>query len=184
MGLPRPHRRQSVPGPRRRQCPGDPFFLAKLDGRRPRPRFWIDEVGAYFRDQTGKVWGDDAQRAMTSFILGLSSLSPRIKRIYYYNLSNECSTARRCAVQDRGVVAPSPWDGTALGYDLAGRRRGTYTVIADRGPVIAPSARTRLRPRPTPGSAGARRRPCLRRPSRAASCARSLLPWRGDAGRP
>jgi len=121
-------------------APATRFFLDQLDGWRPRPQFWIDEVGAYFRDASGKVWGDDSQRATTSFILGLSSLSPQIRRIYYYNLSNECSTAARCAVQDRGVVAPSPWDGTPLPYDTAGRRRGNYAVIADRGPVIVPSA--------------------------------------------
>ncbi|HEX2104060.1 MAG TPA: hypothetical protein VHF51_10445 [Solirubrobacteraceae bacterium] len=127
-------------------APATRFFLGKLGGRWANSQLWIDEVGAYFRDANGKVWGDDSQRATTSFILGLSSLSSRISRIYYYNFSNECSTATRCAVQDRGVVSPSPWDGTPLGYDTAGRVRPNYTVIANRGPIIAPSAR------PTTGS--------------------------------
>jgi hypothetical protein len=121
-------------------APATRFFLAKLGGRWARSKIWIDEVGAYYRDANAKVWGDDSQRATTSFILGLSTLSPRIDRIYYYNLSNECSTATRCAVQDRGVVSPSPWDGTPLGYDTAGRTRANYTVIKNRGPLITPGS--------------------------------------------
>jgi hypothetical protein len=120
-------------------APATRFFLSKLGGKWANSELWIDEVGAYYRDANGKIWGDDSQRATTSFILGLSSLSSRISRIYYYNLSNECSTASRCAVQDRGVVAPSPWDGTPLSYDTAGRMRANYAVIANRGPMIAPS---------------------------------------------
>lgn len=125
-------------------APTTRFFLNRLDDGGRRPRFWIDEVGAYYRDASGRVWGDDSQRATTSFILGLSSLNPRIKRIYYYNLSNECSTPSRCAVQDRGIIAPSPWDGMPLSYDSAGRRRGNYEVIARRGPLITPSPQPHL----------------------------------------
>jgi hypothetical protein len=120
-------------------APATRFFLGKLAGKWSNSQLWIDEVGAYYRDANGTLWGDDSQRATTSFILGLASLSPRISRIYYYNLSNECSTAARCAVQDRGVVAPSPWDGTPLDYDTAGRIRPNYAVIANRGPIIAPA---------------------------------------------
>jgi len=77
-----------------------------------------------------------------SFILGLATLSPRITRIYYYNLSNQCSDPSRCAVQDRGLVAPQPFDvaaGASIGYDVAGRVRPAYGVIAARGPVVGPS---------------------------------------------
>jgi hypothetical protein len=132
-------------------APATRFFLTKLGGKWARSRIWIDEVGAYYRDADGKVWGDDSQRATTSFILGLSSLSPRIARIYYYNLSNECSTATRCAVQDRGVVSPSPWDGTPLGYDIAGRTRANYTVIKNRGPLITPHSPRQRRRAPRSG---------------------------------
>ena len=119
-------------------APAMRFFLSKLGGTWGDSTIWIDEIGAYYRDAHGTVWGDDSQRETTSFILGMARLSPRIERIYYYNFANHCSTAARCAVQDRGVVSPSPWDGTPLGYDVAGRVRPNHAVIAGRGPLIAP----------------------------------------------
>lgn len=118
-----------------RTAPATRFFLAKLPGR-----LWIDEVGAYYRDENRRVWGDSSQRRTTSFILGLARLSPRIERIYYYNLANECSSAAFCAIQDRGLVSPTPWDGTSVSYDGRARRRGAFTVIRDGGPVIVPDA--------------------------------------------
>jgi hypothetical protein len=121
-------------------APATRYLLDVLGRRWPDAAIWIDEIGAYYRDAHGHVWGDDSQRAATSFILGLATLSPRIERIYYYNFANECSTAARCAIQDRGVVSPSPLDGTPLDYDDAGRRRTSYAVIRDRGPVVAPGA--------------------------------------------
>jgi hypothetical protein len=113
-------------------APDTHYFLKALPGRAP---IWIDEVGAYYRDATGKVWGDQSQQQTVQFILGLGALSPRIKRIYYYNLSNQCSDPSRCAVQDRGLVAPQPFDvapGASIGYDTAGRVRPAYQVIAGR----------------------------------------------------
>jgi hypothetical protein len=124
-------------------APATHFFLSRLGGRWAGARIWIDEIGAYFRDENGKVWGDASQAQTAGFILGLGSLSPRIQRIYYYNLSNECSTASRCAVQDRGLVSPQPFDlppGASIGYDIAGRLRPAYAVIAGRGPVVQPAA--------------------------------------------
>jgi hypothetical protein len=123
-------------------APATRFFLSRLRGRWAHAKIWIDEVGAYFRDENGMVWGDQSQQQTTSFILGLASLSPRIARIYYYNLSNQCSDPSRCAVQDRGLVAPQPFDvapGASIGYDVAGRVRPAYGVIAARGPIVAPS---------------------------------------------
>ncbi len=121
-------------------APATRYFFSVLGGPWPDAAIWIDEIGAYYRDARGRVWGDESQRAAASFILGLSELSPRIERIYYYNFANECSTAARCAIQDRGVVSPSPADGTPLDYDENGRRRAAYAVIRDRGPLITPSA--------------------------------------------
>jgi hypothetical protein len=123
-------------------APATSFFLHRLGGRWARSKIWIDEVGAYFRDANGQVWGDQSQQQTVSFILGLATLSPRITRIYYYNLSNQCSDPSRCAVQDRGLVAPQPFDvapGASIGYDVAGRVRPAYGVIAARGPVVGPS---------------------------------------------
>ena len=123
-------------------APATSFFVHALGGRWSRSKIWIDEVGAYFRDENGKVWGDQSQQQTVSFILGLAALSPRIARIYYYNLSNQCSDPSRCAVQDRGLVAPQPFDlqpGASIGYDVAGRVRPAYGVIAARGPVVTPS---------------------------------------------
>ena len=124
-------------------APATRFFLRQLGGSWAHSRLWIDEVGAYYRDENGTVWGDQSQQQTMSFILGLASLSPRIARIYYYNLSNQCSDPSRCAVQDRGLVSPSPFDvamGASIGYDVAGRIRPAYGVIAARGPIVAPSA--------------------------------------------
>ena len=128
-----------------RSAPATRFFLRALPGR-----LWIDEAGAYFRDAAGTVRGDIAQRDATSLLLGLARLSHRIERLYYYNLSNQCSTATRCAVQDRGLVAPLPFDarpGDALdgGYDLAGRTRPAYDVIRASRPVILPTAAAPVR---------------------------------------
>jgi hypothetical protein len=122
-------------------APATRYFLRRLGGSFARSKIWIDEIGAYFRDENGKVWGDPSQQQTTSFILGLASLSPRIVRIYYYNLSNQCSDPSRCAVQDRGLVSPQPFDvapGAAVGYDVAGRVRPAYGVIAARGPIVTP----------------------------------------------
>ncbi|TMM04507.1 MAG: hypothetical protein E6G10_04735 [Actinobacteria bacterium] len=118
-------------------APATRFFLGALP---PDARLWIDEAGSYFRDATGAIRGDAAQRAGVSLLLGLPAIGPRIARIYYYNLDNQCSTAARCAVQDRGLVAPSPFDGSALDYDVAGRVRPAYAVVRDRGPVAVPAA--------------------------------------------
>jgi hypothetical protein len=120
-------------------APATRFFLEQIRGR---SKVWIDEVGAYYRDKDGRVWGDASQAQTASFVLGLGTLSRRIARIYYYNLSNECSDPSLCAVQDRGLVAPQPFDlppGASIGYDLAGRVRAAYAVIANRGPVTRPT---------------------------------------------
>lgn len=129
-------------------APATRYYLSKLGGAWAGSRIWIDEIGAYYRDASAKVWGDASQRDTASFILGLARLSDRIDRIYYYNHSNECSTASHCAVQDRGLVAPSPWDGSALSYDEAGRVRGAYEVIRDGAPVIAPTVSPAVPPVP------------------------------------
>jgi hypothetical protein len=116
------------------------YYLSKLQGPWAGARVWIDEVGARWRDASGLVWGDASQRDAAGLLLGLATLDPRIEAIYYYNYSNRCMTASRCAVQDRGLVAPSPLDGQPLDYDAAGRKRAAYDVIAARGPVILPVA--------------------------------------------
>jgi hypothetical protein len=114
------------------------YYLSKLQGQWAGSRIWIDEVGARFRDASGRVWGDDSQRDATSLLLGLATLDPRIEAIYYYNFSNQCATPGGCAIQDRGLVSPTPFNGQAPAYDAANRRRTAADVIANRGPVIAP----------------------------------------------
>jgi hypothetical protein len=116
------------------------YYLSKLQGPWAGSRVWIDEVGARWRDASGLVWGDASQRDATSLLLGLATLDPRIDAIYYYNYANRCATPAGCAVQDRGLVSPSPLNGQPPGYDAAGRKRAAYDVIAGRGPVIAPVA--------------------------------------------
>jgi hypothetical protein len=118
-------------------APATRFFAGALPAG---ARLWIDEAGAYFRDASGVVRGDAAQRAGTARLLGLRAIAPRLQRLYYYNLSNQCSTAALCAVQDRGVVAPSPFDGGPLGYDANGRPRPAYAIVRDRGPATLPAA--------------------------------------------
>lgn len=123
-------------------APATRYFVRVLSGRWAHSKLWIDEVGAYYRDIHGKVWGDQSQQQAASFILGLATLSPRIARIYYYNFANQCSDPSRCAVQDRGLVSPQPFDlgpGASIGYDVAGRVRPAYAVIAARGPAIRPT---------------------------------------------
>lgn len=114
------------------------YYLSKLQGQWAGSRIWIDEVGARFRDASGVVWGDASQRDATSLLLGLATLDPRIDAIYYYNFSNQCATPRGCAVQDRGLVSPTPFNGQPPAYDALNRRRAAADVIANRGPVIAP----------------------------------------------
>lgn len=116
------------------------YYLSKLQGPWAGARIWIDEVGARFRDASGLVWSDASQRDSTSLLLGLATLDPRIDAIYYYNYSNQCATPGGCAVQDRGLVSPSPFDGQPPAYDAANRRRAAYDVIANRGPLILPVA--------------------------------------------
>lgn len=115
------------------------YYLAKLQGPWAQARIWIDEVGARFRDPSGTIWGDESQARATRFLLGIASLDPRIERIYYYNYSNECQLPHRCAVQDRGLVSPAPWNGQPPGYDAFDRVRAAYHVIANRGPAIPPA---------------------------------------------
>jgi hypothetical protein len=112
------------------------FYLGKLGGRWAGSRIWIDEIGARYRDARGVVWGDDSQEQATQFLLGLATLDPRIEAIYYYNYSNQCSQPSRCAVQDRGLVSPNPFNGEPPDYDAANRRRAAYDAIANRGPAI------------------------------------------------
>ena len=114
------------------------FYLGRLGGRWAGARIWIDEVGARYRDARGAIWGDDSQREATRFLLGLATLDPRIDAIYYYNYSNQCAQPSRCAVQDRGLVSPNPFNGESPDYDDADRRRAAYDVIAERGPLLAP----------------------------------------------
>jgi len=118
-------------------APATRFFAGTLPAG---ARLWVDEAGAYFRDARGVVDGDAAQRAGTARLLGLPEIAPRLQRLYYYNLDNQCSTAARCAIQDRGLVAPSPFDGTSLGYDANGRQRSAYALVRDRGPAATPAA--------------------------------------------
>jgi hypothetical protein len=112
------------------------YHLGKLGGRWAGSRIWIDEIGARYRDARGVVWGDDSQQRATQFLLGLATLDPRIEAIYYYNYSNQCAQPSRCAVQDRGLVSPNPFNGEPPDYDDANRRRAAYDVIANRGPAI------------------------------------------------
>lgn len=116
------------------------YYLSKFQGPYAATPIWIDEVGARFRDAGGVVWGDDSQQQATQFLLGLATLDPRITAIYYYNYSNGCAMAFRCATQDRGLVSPFPQDGSALDYDGSNRPRAAYNVMASRGPVIPPAA--------------------------------------------
>jgi len=113
------------------------FFATALPAT---ARLWIDEAGAYFRDASGRIDGDGAQRTGAQRLLGVRTVAPRVDRLYYYNLDNQCSTASRCAVQDRGLVAPTPFDQTPLGYDTNGRERPAYAVLRDHGPALAPAA--------------------------------------------
>ena len=115
------------------------YYLSKLQGPYANARIWINEVGARYRDASGQLWGDDSQAVATQFLLGLATLDPRIDRIYYYNFSNQCTTAGRCAIQDRGLVSPAPMDGSPLDYDTPDRPRSAYNVWASRGPVIPPA---------------------------------------------
>lgn len=115
------------------------YYLSKLQGPYANARIWINEVGARYRDASGQLWGDDSQAVATQFLLGLATLDPRIDRIYYYNFSNQCTTAGRCAIQDRGLVSPAPMDGSPLDYDTPDRPRSAYNVWAARGPVIQPA---------------------------------------------
>ncbi len=110
------------------------YYLSKLQGPYANARIWINEVGARYRDAGGQLWGDDSQAQATQFLLGLATLDPRIDRIYYYNFSNQCTTAGRCAIQDRGLVSPAPMDGSPLDYDTPDRPRSAYNVWAARGP--------------------------------------------------
>lgn len=114
------------------------FHLGKLKRRWADARVWIDEAGARYRDARGAIWGDGSQREATRFLLGLATLDPRIEAIYYYNYSNQCAQPSRCAVQDRGLVSPTPFNGEPPDYDDANRRRAAYDVIAARGPIVAP----------------------------------------------
>lgn len=115
------------------------YYLSKLQGQWGASQIWIDEVGARFRDASSVIWGDASQQQSTEFLLGLATLDPRISAIYYYNYSNQCSTAARCAIQDRGLVSPTPFSGESPGYDATNRPRAAYGVIAARGPVIPPA---------------------------------------------
>ncbi|MCE9672891.1 hypothetical protein LY474_34305 [Myxococcus stipitatus] len=107
-------------------------WLGGLDTSWDVGHIWLTEVGAFYRNADGQVFGDASQRDTTKFILRLPNISSRITRIYYYNYSNRCSTAANCAMQDRGLIAPEPLDGSALSYDTAGRLRPSYAVIRDR----------------------------------------------------
>lgn len=115
------------------------YYLGKLQGQWAGGRIWIDEIGARFRDGGGYVWGDESQALATQFLLGIASLDPRIDAIYYYNYSNQCAQASRCAIQDRGLVSPAPFSGEPPGYDAFNRPRAAFGVIAARGPVIVPA---------------------------------------------
>ncbi|MDO8187059.1 hypothetical protein Q5424_19530 [Conexibacter sp. JD483] len=107
-------------------------YLGALRGRWGEARIWIDEVGARYRDARGVIWGDGSQARATQFLLSLATLDQRIERIYYYNYSNQCAQPSRCAIQDRGLVSPNPFDGEPPDYDAADRRRAAYDVIAGR----------------------------------------------------
>ena len=168
------------------------YYLRKLSGAFAGSDVWIDEVGARWRDAGRKIWGDDSQRRSTSFVLGLATLSPRVKAIYYYNYANECSTAARCGLQDRGLVAPAPLDGSSPGYDARGRRRPAYDVWAAGGPLIAPSAPVASRvslDRPAQGAATSDSTPsfsgrAVSGGSAAASVTVKVFAGDGDASQP
>jgi hypothetical protein len=116
------------------------YYLGKLQGPWANARIWIDEVGARFRDASGLIWGDASQRDAAGLLLGLATLDPRIDAIYYFNYSNQCADPSGCAVQDRGLVSPTPQNGEPPDYDGANRVRAAWHVIGARGPVIAPVA--------------------------------------------
>ncbi|MCP3101479.1 hypothetical protein LZ198_21625 [Myxococcus sp. K15C18031901] len=107
-------------------------WLGGLDSSWDVGHIWLTEVGAFYRNADGQVFGDASQRDTAKFILRLPNLSARITRVYYYNYANRCSTAATCAMQDRGIIAPEPLDGSPLSYDTAGRLRPAYAVIRDR----------------------------------------------------
>lgn len=107
-------------------------YLSLLGGRRWRDsRIWIDEAGARFRDAHGVVWGDASQRRATEHLLSLGALDERIEALYYDNYSNQCAMPSRCAVQDRGLVSPNPFNGAPPGYDEADRRRDAWFAFAE-----------------------------------------------------
>lgn len=88
---------------------------------------WLTEVGAYRRNASGTLFGDDSQRDTTAFILRLPDITPRITRIYYYNFQNSPAADGSCPVQDRGLVAPAAGCG-----DTPNRERPAYSTIATR----------------------------------------------------
>jgi hypothetical protein len=109
------------------------WYLGQLNRRFSDCRIWIDEIGARYRDATGRIWGDDSQAEATAFLLDLARLDPRIDALYYYNYSNQCSVPARCAIQDRGLVSPAPFNGEAPDYDARDRPRSAYDVFAAGG---------------------------------------------------
>jgi hypothetical protein len=110
-------------------------FLSWLRGLDPSydvGHVWLTEVGAYYRNADGTVFSETSHRDTTAFILRLPDISPRITRVYYYNLQNACGTATSCPVQDRGLIAPAPTGGGSVPYDSRDRVRAAFHVIADR----------------------------------------------------
>ncbi|HUS67856.1 MAG TPA: hypothetical protein VMZ28_25145 [Kofleriaceae bacterium] len=107
-------------------------WLNGLDASWDVGHVWLTEVGAYRRNADGELFSDASQRAATAFILRLPQISPRITRIYYYNLQNACGSAASCPVQDRGLIAPAPPGGGAVSYDGRDRVRAAFDAIASR----------------------------------------------------
>jgi hypothetical protein len=97
---------------------GTRFILTSLGGTWGRSHIWLDAVGAYRRDHTGRVWSETSQCNTTAFILRLPKLNPRITRIYYYNYMND-----NMANQDRGLLNPGTPSGHVRRayFKLAGR---------------------------------------------------------------
>ncbi len=89
-------------------------------------------MGAYYRNADGHVFSEASHRNTTAFILRLPNISPRITRIYYYNLQNACGSATSCPVQDRGLISPAPPGGGSVPYDSRDRVRAAFDVIAQR----------------------------------------------------
>jgi hypothetical protein len=126
-------------------APATRFFLRALGGRFARSKIWIDEVGAYFRDENGKVWGDQSQHRRRASSSGWLRC-PRGSRASTTTTSRTSARIRRAAPsrtagwsrRSRSTWRPGPPSATTWRAGCA----PAYGVIAARGPVVAPGPQT------------------------------------------